>query len=161
MYYSNKTFKIKFRIIILKDRFLIAVKCRNGWTQYKTKCLKVFDETNYYSEAKQICTENNATMISIEDLEENEFVAKLTEKSAPQAKFLWIGAKRTGSGLLDFDWENGEPFLYSNWMSGQPNNRDGNQNFVYVSLAHRTWVDWIDGGLFGTVFMCESTLTDE
>ncbi len=51
---SNKTFKIKFRIIILKDHFLIPVKCRNGWTKYTTKCLKVFNETvNCYSEAKQ------------------------------------------------------------------------------------------------------------
>jgi hypothetical protein len=143
----------------LKDHFLIAVKCRNGWTKYKTKCLKVFNETVEYSEAKQICTENNATMISIETSKENEFVANLSKKIVPQAKFLWIGAKRTGSGRSDFEWENGNPFLYSNWMSNEPDNDGGNQYFVYMSLTYRGWGDWTDQ--YNMNFICESTLTDE
>jgi hypothetical protein len=158
---SNQTFKINFRINIFKDHFLIAVKCRNGWTKYKTKCLKVFNKTVNYSEAKQICTENNATMISIESLEENEFVRNLTKQSVPQAEYLWIGAKRTGSGLLDFEWENGNPFLYSNWKSDEPDNYGGNQYFVYMDLNSGNWADWKDQGDDRTVFICESTFTNE
>jgi hypothetical protein len=98
-------------------------------------------------------------MISIQSLEENEFIANLTKKSVPKAEYLWIGAKRTGSGLLDFEWENGNPFLYSNWMSEQPDNRGGNQYFVYMSLLYGSWADWKDE--YNMNFICESTLTDE
>jgi hypothetical protein len=150
---SNQTFKVKFRINILKDHFLIPGKCRNGWTKYKTKCFKVFKEEVYYSKAKQICAENNATTISIQSLEENEFVANLTKKSAPKAVFLWIGAKRTSSGLREFVWENGDPFSYSNWDIGEPTDGAQNENYVQMFLGDGYWGDYIDKD--NTTFICE------
>jgi hypothetical protein len=88
-----KYFKIKFRINTLKDHFLIPVKCRNGWTKYKTNCVIVFKERANYSRAKQICTENNATMNSIQSFEENKFVRNLAEKvllySGPMGTMDW------------------------------------------------------------------------
>jgi hypothetical protein len=100
-------------------------------------------------------------MTSIESLEENEFVRNLTKQSVPQAEYLWIGAKRTGSELLDFEWENGDPFLYSNWDSGKsyPDNYGGNENYAYMLLNHGFWGD-VDG-THNYNFICESTLTDE
>jgi hypothetical protein len=59
-------------------------------------------------------------MISIQSLEENEFVRNLTKKSIPGAFNLWIGAKRTGSGLLDFELENESPFyIVIDWKVSQ------------------------------------------
>jgi hypothetical protein len=61
-------------------------------------------------------------MISIESLEENKFVPNSTKKILPQAEYLWIGAKRTGSGLLDFKLENESPFyIVIGWNVSQTN----------------------------------------
>ncbi len=137
---------------------MIPVKCRNGWTKYKTKCLKVFNEAVYYSKAKQVCTENNATMISIESSKENEFIANLVKKSLNEAWGIWIGAKKTGSGLLDFEWENGDPFLYSNWdkNNDQPNNVGGNENYVIMFVRDGYWHDYPDTTY--SYFICELVL---
>jgi hypothetical protein len=59
-------------------------------------------------------------MISIESLEENKFVRNSTKRILPQAEYLWIGAKRTGSGLLDFELENESPFyIVIDWKVSQ------------------------------------------
>jgi hypothetical protein len=99
-------------------------------------------------------------MISIESSEENKFVYNLTKKSVPQAKYLWIGAKRTGSGILDFEWENESPFLYSNWLKNEPNNSGGDHHHVFILLEKNgQWADWTDK--YNMNFICESTLINE
>ncbi len=92
-------------------------------------------------------------MISIESSEENEFVRNLAKKSVPRADEIWIGAKRTGSGRLDFEWQNGNPFLYKNWDRNEPNNRGGNENYVYMRLSDGFWND--DSGDVSVHFICE------
>jgi hypothetical protein len=91
-------------------------------------------------------------MISIQSLEENEFVRNLTKKSIPGAFKLWIGAKRTSSGRSDFEWENGNPFLYNNWDSNEPNNFGGNENYVNMRVYNGFWSDFTD---FRLAFICE------
>jgi hypothetical protein len=100
-------------------------------------------------------------MISIESLEENEFVRNLAKNISPQASFLWIGAKRTGSRLLDFEWENGTNFSYSNWMANEPNNYGGHQNYSYMRLSNGLWGDWKDEKDNELILICESPLADE
>ncbi len=100
-------------------------------------------------------------MISIESSEENTFVQNLAIKVSPQAIFLWIGAKRNGSGLLDFEWENGTKFLFSNWMPNEPNNVGGQQHYSYMKLTYGFWGDWKDDKDKDLIFICESTLNDE
>jgi hypothetical protein len=92
-------------------------------------------------------------MISIESSEENEFVRNLAKKSVPEALELWIGAKRTGFGLLDFEWENGNTFLYTNWHPEEPNNVGGNENYVYLRVYSGFWND--DRGDISLHFICK------
>jgi hypothetical protein len=97
-------------------------------------------------EAKQDCALYKSTLISIESLEENEFVANLTKNIVPRAKNLLIGARRTGLGILDFEWENGDPFLYSNWKINQPYNHEEELSYLralysdYKNFPNRPWV---------------------
>jgi hypothetical protein len=85
-------------------------------------------------------------------LEENEFVANLTKNSVPWTKNLLIGAKRTGLGILDFEWENGDPFIYSNWKINHP------------TIMKKNWIIWeicimiIKIFLIGPGFICRCLL---
>jgi hypothetical protein len=97
-------------------------------------------------------------------LEENKFVANLAKKQdgwtqwmQSHAQYLWIGAKRTGSRPLDFEWENGNPFLYSNWDIYQPTRAVGWDN-VFMALSSGYWSAWYDENDNRTIFVCENKL---
>jgi hypothetical protein len=93
-------------------------------------------------------------MVSIESEEENEFIFNFTKKSLPQVTYLWIGAKRTGSGLSGFEWENGSPFSYSNWMPSQPNS---NRTHVYIGMRGTHLYSWAVWDKYHMNFICEKT----
>ncbi|MGB4819237.1 MAG: HYR domain-containing protein [Saprospiraceae bacterium] len=84
--------------------------------------------------AKTICDINGGKLAVINDRDENQFIAsKLAGQTA------WIGgtdAQVEGR----FDWVDKSPFLYSNWLPGQPNNFGPNED--YIELApDGTWND--------------------
>jgi hypothetical protein len=121
----------------------------NGWNHHN-KCIKLFNERKQWSEAKNICESNNATLVSIHSREENDFVWDLIKE---KYFFVWIGSKRN-SNKNRFEWINGKAFYYTNWRVGQPNGGD------YVGMHP------IDGKWFHTPgiqsfrFICEySTYT--
>jgi hypothetical protein len=97
-------------------------------------------------------------MVSIESEEENKIIFNFTKKSLPQVRYLWIGAKRTGSGLSDFEWENESPFSYSNWMDDEPNS---NRSHVYMSMKNTHLKSWAVWDKYNMNFICESTLFNE
>ncbi len=75
--------------------------------------------------AEHICETSSATMISLHSAEEIEFVLQLVRKVRPtfntEDKFLWIGAKRTGSGVNGFEWNNKKVFNNTFWLNDEPN----------------------------------------
>jgi hypothetical protein len=84
--------------------------------------------------AKTICDINGGKLAVINDRDENQFIAsKLAGQTA------WIGgsdAQVEGR----FDWVDKSPFIYSNWLPGQPNNFGPNED--YIELApDGTWND--------------------
>ncbi len=73
-------------------------------------------------------------LASINSAGENNFLANiLTIQSA------WIGLNDI-SNPGTFTWSNGDPLSYSNWYPQQPNNYDGNQNYVEM-LSSGLWND--------------------
>ena len=51
--------------------------CQEGWTRYKENCYKLTRTTLYYGAAKAACVADKATLTSIRDQEENDFVKEL------------------------------------------------------------------------------------
>jgi hypothetical protein len=140
-----------------KNFFLLSVQC-NDWTQYREKCLKFFDQLVTNSKGRQICESNGATMISIQSEDENKFVLNFAKMSAPNAKRIWIGAKRIGSGLKTFEWHNKNAFNYSKWANRQPDNYGGREPFAEMYTSSGLWNDNSDQKLS---FICEHTLNFE
>ncbi len=147
--------------LVLKIIFFKG-KCRNGWTRYKHKCLKFFDDLEGYSDAEEICQSNGGTLISIHSAEENKFAIDLANRDQPIRYPVWIGAKRNNS-LDFFEWTNGQEFNYSNWVCDEPKHSTDPESHV----AMYNFGLWITSGQtkhglwYKTLFICESNSSDE
>jgi len=90
--------------------------------------------TATWPQAQQICNSNGGYLASINDAEENQFLADiLTLQSA------WIGLS-DAAYEGDFGWDNGDPLTYTNWYANQPNNYNNNQDYVEM-LNNGLWND--------------------
>jgi len=84
--------------------------------------------------AQANCVASGGHLAVINNTAENIFLANiLTLQSA------WIGASDTATEGV-FQWVNGEPFSYTNWYPGQPNNYSGAQHHVEM-LNNGQWND--------------------
>ena len=90
-----------------------------------------------WSEANDLCkaTKLISTLASIPDDTTNDFLTTLTTEKA------WIGGYRKSDGSWGV-WTDGSTWGYTNWRSGQPNNKEGNQN--YVVLNYKETGKWND-----------------
>ncbi len=87
-----------------------------------------------WESAKDVCTANGGYLAAINDASENSFLANiLTIQSA------YIGLSDASTEGV-FQWCNNEPVTYTNWYPGQPNNYNGNQDYVEM-LSDGTWND--------------------
>jgi hypothetical protein len=137
-------------------------KCRNGWTRYKHKCLKFFEDLQYHSQAEKICQLFGGTLISIHSAEKNYFALHLANREKTKDFGVWIGAKRNNS-VDYFEWTNGQEFNYSNWASGEPKNSTDPESHVviYIDGTWGTFGKDKHGLWFWSLFICERNLSDE
>lgn len=90
--------------------------------------------TATWPQAQQICHSNGGYLASINDAEENQFLADiLTLQSA------WIGLS-DAAYEGDFAWDSGQQLDYTNWYANQPNNYNNNQDYVEM-LNNGLWND--------------------
>ena len=80
-------------------------------------------------------------LATISSAEENEEVTRISG-----GKPVWIGGIRKGSGngpgADHWYWSDGQPWTYTNWYPGEPNNSGGAENRVHLGLQARgTWND--------------------
>ena len=95
-----------------------VVNPANGHTYMLTPAGMSFAQARAYAQAA------GGYLVSITDAAEQAFVA---------AQFSTAGTTRLWIGLSDevtegvFRWDSGEPFAYSAWCPGEPNNFNGNE----------------------------------
>ena len=80
-------------------------------------------------------------LATISSAEVNEEVTRISG-----GKPVWIGGIRKGSGngpgADHWYWSDGQPWTYTNWHPGEPNNSGGAENRVHLGLQSRgTWND--------------------
>ncbi len=87
-----------------------------------------------WTNAQAVCVNNGGHLAVINTPEENQFLANiLTNQSA----FIGLSdAQNEGN----FQWVNGDPLNYTNWYTGQPNNFNGNQDYVEL-MPDGQWND--------------------
>jgi surface protein len=106
-----------------------------------------FNGSNYYyldqyktfAEARALAEQFNADLLTITTQEEQEYLEEILESKGLSANY-WLG-------LTDEEvegqwrWLNGEPFSYSNWSSGEPNNFN-NEDYAHLIANSYKWNDW-------------------
>ena len=103
-----------------------------------------FNNSHYYiSNAKNLswhtskkrAEEAGGHLVTISSKAENDFVQSIITHS-----FAWIGfTDEAQEG--NFVWANGEPVVYTNWKSGEPNNSEGAGNFTRLLRSSGEWTD--------------------
>ena len=95
---------------------------------------------------------------SITSAEENEQITRISG-GAP----VWIGGIRKGSGngpgADHWYWDDGRPWSYTNWHSGEPNNHGGRENRVH--LTHDRWNDVSDHWHGPAVYLVPLTASED
>jgi hypothetical protein len=100
---------------------------------------KVFEGKRSWHEAARLCSEMGGSLACIESGEEQEFIARLAA-----GRYLSLGG--TDEAAEDrWVWVNGSPFIYSCWMTGQPNNYGGIEHFL-ATYDGGEWIDVADSG---------------
>jgi hypothetical protein len=108
--------------------------------------MKYFDKKVEFKEAERICKSNNATMISIHSVEENEFVRSYVANQSFYSPRVWIGLKRNIS--QGFRWVDKSPFNYSKWGTNQPDNSGDGEPYVEMLINEQgIWNDESDYGV--------------
>ena len=75
-------------------------------------------------------------LVTITSQSENDFVTDLIEDDTRT----WIGlSDQVTEGT--YEWVTGEPFDYSNWASGQPDNAGGNEHYIELLGSNGKWND--------------------
>lgn len=94
------------------------------------------NDLNWY-EAKQYCEELGGHLVSITSKEENNFIFKRIIKKVNKNVMIGLSdAHEEGT----WEWVTGEPFNYSNWSSGEPNN-EFNEDYVLMNSDNGKWND--------------------
>ena len=94
-------------------------------------------------------------LVTVTDAAENTFV--LTNfANAPGSGRVWLGLSDAATEAT-FVYSSGEPFVYSKWEPGEPNN-SGDEDYVAMYSGNGNWVDVKDlanppgiGNVYGVV----------
>ncbi|XP_072395819.1 perlucin-like [Diabrotica undecimpunctata] len=90
-----------------------------------------------YKDAIAACQAIGMSLVSIQSKEKSEAV-----KTAIQASHLasdyWTSGHKIGNNWF---WLQGDPFGFTNWSAGEPNNAKGNENCLTIFAGGSLWND--------------------
>lgn len=118
-----------------------------------------------WSEAKFEAEAVGGHLATITSLQEHDFVAALLldgqaehADAGPNSWGAWLGAYQPDPGANDggdepaggWAWVTGEPWQFTRWNGGQPDNNDDEEHYVHILPSERRWND-IDNGGWGHI----------
>jgi hypothetical protein len=87
--------------------------------------------------ANQDCYRRSMHLVTIDTDAENDYLSDVLSDNG--INHAWIGLYQNWSGD-EFRWVGGPSLTYSNWGYGEPNNTDGNEDYVEMR-QDGTWND--------------------
>ncbi|MDI9242466.1 lectin-like protein [Fusibacillus kribbianus] len=108
-------------------------------------------ETLTWEEAKKACEDEGGHLATITSAEEQAAIEALNVQDAN----LWIGANLDDSGA--WAWVTGEPWSYTNWNEGEPNNSSNvAPNETCAAVWPKGWNDLANDNLYEqSGYICE------
>ena len=106
-----------------------------------------FENTVNWTEAQTYCESQGGYLATVTSQEEQQFIFS----QLGTAGLVWLGGTDAGHEGT-WSWVTNEPWNYSNWDGGEPNNGYGNENYLLMN-HYGTWNDMsLDNTLW---FVCE------
>ena len=122
--------------------------------EYNGNIYSLYNFPLTWSEAKSFCESMGGHLVTITDAGEQLAVARMMHYSL--YNWVYTGATDIGSEGA-WKWVTGEPFSFTNWAGGEPNNNDGQGNPQNAGCIYkwnnRTWDDGLES--YSTGFICE------
>ena len=81
-------------------------------------------------------------LASITSAAEEAFIVSLITGTISQRTHVWIGGTDAANEGT-WTWTDGDPFSYTNWFAGEPNNVGGNEDFLALDFRGSVW-QWND-----------------
>ena len=115
---------------------------------------KRFDSAKSWTQAKNACSKQSGHLATITSQEENDWiVSKIVQGMTGSVAYIG-GTDAQVEGV--WKWITDEPFVYSNWNTGEPNNGNGgapqSDNAIH---ADGTWDDGWDSDTYKESYICE------
>lgn len=93
--------------------------------EFNSHKYRLFKESLTWKEAKEKCESMGGYLATITSKAESDFIKGF----ANEERSYWIGGTDEGSEGV-WHWVTEEPFTFTNWNSGEPNNFNGNEHFL-------------------------------
>ncbi|XP_031566858.1 snaclec 2-like, partial [Actinia tenebrosa] len=142
------TFKCSYTDGYQGDGVICDRACKLGWHLFGGSCYHVYTETKLWQDSSLACQSNQANLVSITSLQENNFVHSLIRSAVVSA--VWIGLARSGSPST-LSWSDGSTLSYNNWYRNEP---DSSGDCVYMRTRDSKWLD--ESCTFTLGFVCKS-----
>ena len=117
-----------------------------------------FDRSMGWYQARSFCLAKGGYLATITSPEEQDFVWSQVGLDGPHNGGIWLGGIRRKAGG-GFRWITGEPFSYSHWEAGEPNNwpavpGGGEDYLTFYHASVSTAGTWNDASTYnsGTVW---------
>jgi hypothetical protein len=108
---------------------------------------KRFDKLSTWQQAKATCAGQGAYLATVTSQQENDFLAALSTSTA------WLGGTdEQVEGT--WRWVTGEPWSFTRWNTGEPNNNLGNEDYVEFG-GSQYGAFWNDLPSVNRAFICE------
>lgn len=107
---------------------------------YNGHTYAVINKTLSWSDSKLLCESLGGHLVSIENEAEQFYLNQLSQKCGSY-KAYWIGGCKN-STLNEWEWDTGEPFVYTNWDDGEPNFEQEDKVFMYGDDSIATLGTW-------------------
>ncbi len=130
--------KLKHNFVLDSETSLEACSSCGAYT-YGGHLYMVFEKNLTWNEAEAYCESLGGHLITITSEEEQNFITEVLKQCTNS--YYWTGGFLNGSS---WEWVTGEPFVYENWATGEPNNSGGVETKIhlYTKSTHRgKWND--------------------
>jgi hypothetical protein len=93
-----------------------------------------------WSSANTAATAQGGYLAGIDDAAENTYILNRVAAVIGSGTNYWIGLNDAATEGT-YVWTSGQPFSYSNWQAGQPDDSGGNEDYAHVWTTAGTWND--------------------